>query len=125
VGHRGPNTANNARSARAFAQVVELAPVIALLEGRGVTTLNGIATEPHARGIPTPQGGQRWHAAQVDRVLKRLAALPQLPASGLDAAPPADSAYRSRDDSVLSAHATDDVAGRPVSLAWRASCRTG
>jgi hypothetical protein len=76
LGHRGPNTANNARSARAFAQAVELAPVIAMLQASGVTTLNGIAAELNARGIPTPQGGQRWHAAQVNRVLKRLAAVP-------------------------------------------------
>jgi hypothetical protein len=57
LGHRSPNTANNARSARsarAFAQQAELAPVIAKLHPSGVTTLNGIAAELNARGIPTP-----------------------------------------------------------------------
>jgi hypothetical protein len=56
LGHRGPNTANNARSARAFAQAVELAPVIAMLQASGVTTLNGIAAELNARGIPNTPG---------------------------------------------------------------------
>ena len=38
-----------------------------------VTSLNGIAAALDERRVPTPAGSQYWHAAQVSRVLRRLA----------------------------------------------------
>jgi hypothetical protein len=48
-------------------------PVIAELRAAGITSLNGIAAALNERGVPTPAGSGHWHAAQVSRVLKRLA----------------------------------------------------
>ena len=42
-------------------------------QAAGVTSLNGIAAALDERGVPTPAGSRHWHAAQVARVLKRLA----------------------------------------------------
>jgi hypothetical protein len=44
------------------------------LRAAGVTSLNGIAAALDERHIPTPGGSGHWHAAQVARLLKRLAA---------------------------------------------------
>jgi len=57
-----------ARTARADARAAELAPVIAELQGAGVTSLHAIATVFNARGIPAARGG-KWKAVQVRRVL--------------------------------------------------------
>jgi hypothetical protein len=74
LGHRAPNTADMARSARANRTAADLAPVIAELQAAGIRSLNGIAAALEERGVPTPAGGGHWHAAQVSRLLKRLAA---------------------------------------------------
>jgi hypothetical protein len=73
MGHRAPNAADKARTARASRAAADLAPIIADLRGAGVTSLNGIAAALDERRIPTPAGSGHWHAAQVARLLKRLA----------------------------------------------------
>jgi Recombinase len=73
LGHRAPNTADMARSARANRTAADLAPIVAELRAAGITSLNGIAAALNERGVPTPSGGGHWHAAQVSRLLKRLA----------------------------------------------------
>jgi Recombinase len=73
MGHRPQSIADKARMARANRAAAELAPVIAELRTAGVTSLNSIAAALNERGIPTPAGSGHWHAAQVSRVLKRLA----------------------------------------------------
>jgi hypothetical protein len=73
LGHRAPNIAGKARTARAVAKAADLAPVIAELRASGVTSLKGIADELNRRGVPTPAGSGHWHAPQVARVLRRLA----------------------------------------------------
>ena len=72
LGHRAPSIADKARTARAVARAADLAPIIAELRARGVTTLNGIAAALNERRVPTPAGSGHWHAAQVARLLKRL-----------------------------------------------------
>jgi DNA invertase Pin-like site-specific DNA recombinase len=56
------------RQDRAKRRAADLAPIIADLRAKGVTTLRGIAAELNAREIPTAQGG-KWSAVQVQRVL--------------------------------------------------------
>jgi hypothetical protein len=71
TGHRAPSVADKARIARANRTAADLAPVLAELRAAGITKLNDIAA---ARAcVPTPPGSGHWHAAQVSRVLKRLA----------------------------------------------------
>ena len=74
TGHRAPSIADKARAARANQVANELAPIIAELQAASVTSLNGIAAALEERHIPTPGGSGHWHAAQVSRLLKRLAA---------------------------------------------------
>jgi hypothetical protein len=73
LGHRAPSIADKARIARANRIAADLSPVIAELRAAGITSLNGIAAALDARRVPTPAGSGHWHAAQVSRVLKRLA----------------------------------------------------
>jgi hypothetical protein len=73
LGHRAPSIPYKARSARANRTAADLAPVIAELQATGITSLNGIAAALEERGVPTPAGSGHWHAAQVSRLLKRLA----------------------------------------------------
>jgi hypothetical protein len=67
------HAAHEARRARANRIAAELAPTVKELQAAGITSLNGIAAELNARGIPTPAGSGHWYAAQVSRLLKRLA----------------------------------------------------
>jgi DNA invertase Pin-like site-specific DNA recombinase len=62
-----------ARMARADAKAADYAPVIAELQAAGTTSLRGIAAELNSRGIPTATGTGSWQAAQVSRLLARLA----------------------------------------------------
>lgn len=57
-----------AQAARGRAKVL---PVIAEIQGQGITTLRRIAAELNAREVDAPRGGQ-WSAVQVHRVLTRL-----------------------------------------------------
>jgi hypothetical protein len=43
------------------------------LQAARISTLNDIAAALHERNVPTPAGSQHGHAAQVARLLKRLA----------------------------------------------------
>jgi hypothetical protein len=52
-GHRAPNIAAKARTARVVAKAVDLAPIIAELRASGITSLNGIASALDARAVPT------------------------------------------------------------------------
>jgi hypothetical protein len=73
MGHRAQSSADKARTARAIAKAVDLAPIVRELQSNGITSLNGIAAALNARGVPTPAGSGRWHPAQVARLLRRLA----------------------------------------------------
>jgi hypothetical protein len=68
----GWRAATEARIALADDRGAKLAPVIKALPANGVTSLSGIATALNKRGVLTPRGRGRWHAAQVARGLKRL-----------------------------------------------------
>ena len=60
------------RTARSDARAAALAPFIAKLQTRGVTTLQGIAGALNARGVRTATGKGKWEAVQVRRVLARI-----------------------------------------------------
>jgi hypothetical protein len=66
-------SARRTGSARANRTATDLAPVVAELQAAGITSLNGIAAALNERHIPTPRGSGHWYAAQVSRLLKRLA----------------------------------------------------
>jgi hypothetical protein len=72
LGHRAPNVADKARTARAAAKAADLGPIIAEIQAAGVETLRGIADELNRRGIPTAAGRGKWQPVQVSRVLRRL-----------------------------------------------------
>ena len=61
------------RQARAEARSANLAPFIVELRAVGITSRRRIAAALNQRGVPTPSGHGRWHATQVERLLKRLA----------------------------------------------------
>lgn len=69
----GSKAAAKVRQAKAGARAGELAGVIATIRGEGHTSLREIAAQLDARGIPTPRGGTGWAAAQVKRVVDRMA----------------------------------------------------
>jgi hypothetical protein len=69
----GWRAAAEVRTVRANERAAKLDPVIKALQARGVTTLTGIAEALNKRRISTPRGVGQWHAAQVRRLLKRLA----------------------------------------------------
>ena len=58
----------SAQAAKGRAQVL---PVIAEIQGKGISTLRAIAAELNAREIDAPRGGQ-WAPVQVRRVLTRV-----------------------------------------------------
>jgi hypothetical protein len=58
LGHRAPNTADVARSARANRTAADLAPIVAELRAAGLTSLNGIAAALNERGVSN--GVQFW-----------------------------------------------------------------
>ena len=60
-----------AQSARADERAKKIAPVIAELRARGVTTLKKIGEALSARGIAAPRGGP-WSDAQVKKLLARI-----------------------------------------------------
>jgi DNA invertase Pin-like site-specific DNA recombinase len=77
-GYRGAKLTAKARAAgckarteRAAAKAIDLAPTLAELQAAGVTSLRAIAAALNERGIPTPRGGE-WQAVQVMRVLARI-----------------------------------------------------
>lgn len=60
------------RQAKAKGRAADVAPVIADLREKGVTSLRGMARELTARGIPTARGKGTWTPMQVARVLEKL-----------------------------------------------------
>lgn len=62
-----------ARKATASARANDLAPVIAELQGQGVTSKNALAKALTARGIPTSRGRAIWTPTGVSRVLSAMA----------------------------------------------------
>ena len=62
---------------RADARAIALAPVIADLKAKGITTPYAIAAEFVRRGIPTARGHRFWSSRQVHDLLKRLERLSQ------------------------------------------------
>ena len=54
---------------RAAKQRAQVLPVIAGIQGQGISTLRAIAAELNAREVDAPRGGQ-WSAVQVQRVLQ-------------------------------------------------------
>ncbi len=58
----------SAQAAKGRAQVL---PVIAEIQGQGISTLRAIAAELNVREIDAPRGGQ-WGAVQVQRILARV-----------------------------------------------------
>jgi DNA invertase Pin-like site-specific DNA recombinase len=64
---------SKALQARAYARAGDLAPTIADIQASGARSLRAIAAALNARGILTATGTGKWEAAQVARVLARLA----------------------------------------------------
>jgi DNA invertase Pin-like site-specific DNA recombinase len=58
---------------RARQRAADIARTIEALQAAGTTSLRGIAAELNNRGIPTATGIGTWQAAQVSRLLARLA----------------------------------------------------
>lgn len=54
---------------RAAKQRAQVLPVIAGIQGQGISTLRAIAAELNAREVDAPRGGQ-WSAVQVQRILQ-------------------------------------------------------
>ncbi len=65
--------AGAAQTARANARAADVAPIIAEFRAAGAS-LNAIAAELTARGIPTAAGKSAWTAAGVKRVIERAQA---------------------------------------------------
>lgn len=75
-GNRGAVVDDAARQAAtkrlkadAAARGADLAPILAQLQGEGITSATGLARALTERGIPTARGGATWAAVQVQRVL--------------------------------------------------------
>lgn len=79
-GYRGRGAPNDvvrlaaaeAVKAKTQARAADLAPTIAEIRAKGVTTLGGIAAALTERAIPTARGGEIWSETQVSRVLARM-----------------------------------------------------
>jgi DNA invertase Pin-like site-specific DNA recombinase len=59
---------------RALQRAADMADTIKAVQAAGMTTLQGIADELNRRGIPTATEVGEWQPAQVQRVLRRIAA---------------------------------------------------
>ena len=57
------------RRASASARSADLAPILADMRSKGVTSLNGLARALTEAGIPTARGAAVWSPSQVQRVL--------------------------------------------------------
>ncbi|MBF0160256.1 MAG: recombinase family protein [Magnetococcales bacterium] len=60
--------------AKANDAAIELQETIAMIQGKGFTTLQGIANELMAMEVPTARGGNVWYPSMVKNLLARLAA---------------------------------------------------
>jgi hypothetical protein len=71
------------RVEKADAQAAELAPVIAQIRASGARTLQAIADELNARGIPAVRA-EKWGTSSVSRLRARIDKLKEIaPARGL------------------------------------------
>ena len=61
-----------ARKARAGARGADLAPILADMRAKGVTSLNGLAKALTEAGIPTARGASTWSPMQVSRLLATI-----------------------------------------------------
>ena len=61
-----------AKAAQAASRAGDLAPLIADLRERGVTSLQAIARELTALEVPTARNGAKWSAVQVKRTIDRM-----------------------------------------------------
>ena len=68
IGAAARKTFSAQAAAKGRAQVL---PVIAEIQGKGISTLRAIAAELNERAVDAPRGGQ-WSAVQVQRVLARV-----------------------------------------------------
>lgn len=73
VARQGSAAGLAVRRARADARAQDVSAYIMALRESGIESLRGLAAGLNERGISTARGGQ-WSAAQVARVLERLAA---------------------------------------------------
>jgi DNA invertase Pin-like site-specific DNA recombinase len=62
-----------ARQARAAARGADLAPIVADMQAKGTTSLNGLAKALTEAGIPTARGASTWSPMQVSRLLATFA----------------------------------------------------
>jgi DNA invertase Pin-like site-specific DNA recombinase len=65
---KGNAASAEVRKATAAKRAADLLPVIAGLQGEGISSLLGIAAKLNERGISAPRGGQ-WSAGQVRRIM--------------------------------------------------------
>jgi Recombinase len=72
ITQRGRQKSLQVRQELARQRALALEPVISEVQSAGATTLQAIANALNARGVPTARGGS-WSAAQVSRVLARIA----------------------------------------------------
>jgi hypothetical protein len=63
--------ATAAVQARADQRARDVAETIKKLQGGGAASLRAIATSLNEAGIPTPRGGGKWTATQVQRAISR------------------------------------------------------
>lgn len=70
---KGSKLGNAVKTQRATERARDLAPIIASIRGDGAESLREIAQGLNVREIGAPRGGA-WSAAQVKRVLERIAA---------------------------------------------------
>ncbi len=67
--------ARAARTEKATAQALAVAPIIHRMDPDGTASLRTIAAKMMAEGVPAPGGGETWTAATVARLRARLAAV--------------------------------------------------
>jgi DNA invertase Pin-like site-specific DNA recombinase len=67
--------ARGAHVVAAHHRAADMAGIIKAIQAAGVTTLQGIADELNRQGIPTAARRGEWQPVQVQRVLRRIAAI--------------------------------------------------
>ena len=64
--------AKRARKASAEARGADLAPILADMRAKGITSLGGLARALTEAGIPTARGATTWSPMQVSRLVATL-----------------------------------------------------
>lgn len=65
--------ARAARSRQVAERTVDVLALVRQAQAEGASSLRAIAKALYAHGVRAPAGGERWCAAQVRRLLARLA----------------------------------------------------